>query len=42
MASVYDRHGYADENKRIMEAVAAHIMVLAQGHLAVGKAVPLR
>ena len=23
IASVYDRHGYAEENKRIMEAVAA-------------------
>jgi hypothetical protein len=26
IASVYDRHGYPEENKRIMEAVAAHIM----------------
>jgi len=26
IASVYDRHGYADENKRIMEAVAAEIL----------------
>jgi len=42
IASVYDRHGYADENKRIMEAVAAHIMALAQGHSARGKVVPLR
>ena len=31
IASVYDRHGYADENKRIMEAVAAKIMALATG-----------
>lgn len=31
IASVYDRHGYADENKRIMEAVAAHIMQLVDG-----------
>jgi integrase len=27
IATVYDRHRYADENKRIMEAVAAKIMV---------------
>jgi integrase len=26
IASVYDRHQYADENRRIMEAVASHIM----------------
>ncbi len=31
IASVYDRHGYAEENKRIMEAVAAHIMSLVEG-----------
>jgi hypothetical protein len=31
IASVYDRHGYADENKRIMEAVAAKIMALVEG-----------
>jgi integrase len=31
IASVYDRHQYADENKRIMEMVAAHIMVLVEG-----------
>jgi integrase len=29
IASVYDRHEYAEENRRIMEAVAAHIMRLA-------------
>ena len=28
IASVYDRHQYADENKRIMEAVASRIMLL--------------
>ena len=28
---VYDRHGYAEENKKIMEAVAAHIMALVEG-----------
>jgi integrase len=31
IASVYDRHQYAEENKRIMETVAAHIMQLATG-----------
>jgi integrase len=30
IASVYDRHGYADENKRIMEATAARITALAK------------
>ncbi|MGE0038017.1 MAG: tyrosine-type recombinase/integrase [Xanthobacteraceae bacterium] len=31
IASVYDRHGYADENKRVMEAVASKIMALVEG-----------
>jgi integrase len=31
IASVYDRHQYADENKHIMETVAARIMSLAEG-----------
>ncbi len=31
IASVYDRHQYAEENKRIMESVAAHILALAEG-----------
>src|ERR1700727_2406368 len=30
IASVYDRHQYAAENKRIMEAVAAHIVSLVE------------
>jgi integrase len=34
IASVCDRHGYADENKRIMEAVAAKIMSLIDGRAA--------
>src|SRR5262249_42885173 len=42
IASVYDRHGYAEETRRVMEAVAAHIMALAEGQLAVGKVVSLR
>ena len=31
IASVYDRHQYADENKRIMETVAARLIALAEG-----------
>ena len=31
IASVYDRHGYAEENKRVMEATAAKIMALVEG-----------
>ena len=42
IASVYDRHGYADENKRVMEAAAARIMALAEGRGAAGNVVPLR
>jgi integrase len=42
IASVYDRHGYAEETKRVMEAVAAKIMSLAEGRWADGKVVPLR
>lgn len=32
IASVYDRHEYADENRSVMEAVAARIVALAEGH----------
>jgi integrase len=31
IASVYDRHGYADETKRVMEAVASRITALVEG-----------
>jgi integrase len=31
IASVYDRHGYAEENKRVMEATAARIIALVEG-----------
>jgi integrase len=41
IASVYDRHAYAEENKRVMETVAAKIMALATGE-ADGKVVPIR
>jgi integrase len=30
IGSIYDRHSYADENKRIMEAVAQHLVSLAE------------
>jgi integrase len=40
IASVYDRHGYADENKRVMEAVAAKIMALVEGRADDGKVIP--
>jgi integrase len=42
IASVYDRHQYGEENKRIMEAVAAEIIRLAEGRAASGNVVPLR
>ena len=41
IASVYDRHGYAEETKRVMEAVAAKIMALAEERLD-EKVVPIR
>jgi hypothetical protein len=30
IASVYDRHGYAEETQRVMEAVARKIMALVE------------
>jgi integrase len=42
IASVYDRHEYADENKRVMEAVAKYIMALAEGRSAPDNVVELR
>src|SRR5215472_11022932 len=41
IGSVYDRHGYAEENKRIMETVANKIMALVEGKTG-GKVVPIR
>jgi integrase len=32
VTDIYDRHGYETENKRVMEAVAAKIMALVEGH----------
>ena len=40
IASVYDRHGYSDENKRIMEAVAQKIMTLVEGGDATANVLP--
>jgi integrase len=31
IGTVYDRHAYATENRRVMESVAAHILALAEG-----------
>ena len=42
IADVYDRHDYADENKRVMETVAAHIMALVKGRPADGNVVPIQ
>jgi integrase len=42
IADVYDRHEYADENKRVMEAVAARIMALAEGRPEADNVVELR
>jgi integrase len=40
IASVYDRHGYSEENKRIMEAVAQKIMMLVEGGGAAANVLP--
>jgi integrase len=42
IGSVYDRYGYADETKRIMEAVAGEIVRLAEGRPVKAKVVALR
>ena len=39
IADTYDRHHYAEENKRVMESVAAKIMALVEGQEG-GKVVP--
>ena len=41
IASVYDRHAYADENKRVMEAVAARLLALAEGTATISNVVSL-
>ena len=42
IATVYDRHGYSEENKRIMEAVAQKIMALVEGGPPASNVVPIR
>jgi integrase len=42
IADVYDVHDYADENKQIMEAVAARIMALVEGRAAADNVVTLQ
>jgi integrase len=41
ISSVYDRHGYADENKRVMESVAVKIMALVEGRAETGNVIAL-
>jgi hypothetical protein len=31
VTDVYDRHGYAEEDQKIMESLARHILSLAEG-----------
>jgi integrase len=40
IGSVYDRHQYAEENKRVMETVAAHLLALATGQRAASNVLP--
>jgi integrase len=42
VGSIYDRHSYSAENQHVMEAVAAHIMALAEGRAADDKVLPFR
>jgi integrase len=42
IGSVYDRYSYADENKRVMEAVASEIVRLAEGRPVEPRVVALR
>jgi integrase len=42
ISSVYDRHQYADENKRVMESVASRLLSLAEGTEAPTNVVPMR
>jgi integrase len=34
VTDVYDRHHYSDENRRVMDAVAAHVLSVAEGRAA--------
>jgi integrase len=42
IGGVYDRHQYGEENKRIMEAVAAHILAVVEGRPPAQNVVSLR
>jgi integrase len=42
IGDVYDRHSYEHENKRIMEAVAAHLLALTRGDTAPSNVIGLR
>jgi integrase len=42
IAGVYDRHGYGDENKRVMETVVARLMALVEGRSGSDNVVALR
>ncbi len=42
VTDVYDRYEYADEDKRIMEAVSAHLLALASGRPTPGNVRRLR
>jgi hypothetical protein len=42
IASVYDRFEYSDENKRVMDATATHLLALAQGNAAPSNVIGLR
>jgi integrase len=42
IGDVYDRYKYAEENKRVMEAVASHIVALAEGRQPTTNVVQLR
>jgi integrase len=41
IGSIYDRHSYADENKRVMEAVGRHLVSPAKGDSADSKVVQI-
>jgi integrase len=41
IGSIYDRHSYADENRRVMEAVAQRLVSLAEGGAADSKVVQI-
>jgi hypothetical protein len=41
IADVYDRHEYAEENKRIMETVASRLLALAYGEGTISNVVSL-